>query len=249
MPNTIYRKCVWSQCHSHMAAPSLPCQQVIYWFLLLTVIRCEISFRIGLFPVLSIKVFEFNMLDGTSVNTINSHSKPIRIGSWNIVWCYAADLAEYMFCFVCAESVSCKPLSTFFLQLEIACWDNKVDVASHGTIRAIAFPGYDANRCPCLPSHTSTMTTALMEDKIIHYRQLRTSSTNLLLSGDNLIMQPLITSSENSTFMRCPEFVQGKQLCSQTVHWCTTNGWVAGIGVSVQWTNVVTRWEISPETV
>jgi hypothetical protein len=85
------------------------------------------------------------------------------------------------------------------LQLKIACWDNKVDVASHGTIRAIAFRGYDANRCPCLPSHTSTMTTALMEDKIIHYQQLRASSTNLLLSGDKLIMQSLQTSRENST--------------------------------------------------
>jgi len=138
------------------------------------------------------------MLDGTSVNTINSHSKPIRIGSWNIVGSYAADLAEYMFCYVCAKSVSCKPLSTFFLQLEIACWDYKMDVASHGTIRTIAFRGYNASRCPYLPSHTSTMTTALMEDKIIHHQQLRASSINLLLSGDKLIMQSLQTSSENS---------------------------------------------------
>lgn len=138
------------------------------------------------------------MLDGTSINTINSHSNPIWIGPWDIVWSYAADLAEYMFCFMCAESVSCKPLSAFFLQLEIASWDNKVDIAPHGTIRAIAFPGYNANRCPCLPSHTPTMTTALMENKIIHYRQLR-ARTNLLLSADKLIMQSLQTSNEDRT--------------------------------------------------
>jgi len=147
------------------------------------------------------------MLDGTSVNTINSHSNPIRIGSWDIVWSYATDLAEYMFCFMCAESVSCKSLSTFFFQLEIAGWDNKMDISPHGTIRAIAFPGYNANRCPCLPSHASTMTTALMEDKIIHYRQLRVR-TNPLLSSDKLIMQSLRTSNEDRT---CPWHIKSNR--------------------------------------
>lgn len=155
----------------------------------------DVRFLVDLIPVLSIKVSEFNMFDRTRVNTINSHSNPIWIGSRNVVWSYATDLAEYMFCCMCAESVGCKPLSTLFWQLEITCWDNKVDVASHRAIRAIAFPAYDANGCLYLPSHTSTMTPALMDNKIIHCQQLRASSI-LLLSGEKLIMQSLQTSSE-----------------------------------------------------
>eukprot|EP00262_Sarcandra_glabra_P012933 TRINITY_DN3448_c0_g1_i1.p2 TRINITY_DN3448_c0_g1~~TRINITY_DN3448_c0_g1_i1.p2 ORF type:complete len:121 (+),score=2.26 TRINITY_DN3448_c0_g1_i1:319-681(+) len=112
------------------------------------------------------------MCDRSGIHTLNCYGYAVRVRPWHIERSYPTDLAEGVLCSVCAECVGSEELFGLAHQLETCRWDNKVDVASHGTVRAVTPPRNDAWLCLNLPPHVPTMASSIVDYCVgIHYSE------------------------------------------------------------------------------
>lgn len=125
-------------------------------------------------PVLAIKIPDFNVCQGSRVNTPECNCNPIWVWAWIIEWSYTTYFTECVLCSVSAKSVSCKKLLRIPQKLKIVSRYNEVSIGSHIAVWAVAIPRHNTWRSNHFPPYALTMTTSSMHHFfIIHFRVLK----------------------------------------------------------------------------
>ena len=122
-------------------------------------------------PILPVKMPDFNVCQGSRVNTPKCNCNPIWVWAWVIEWGYATDFTECVFCSVSGKGVSCKKLLRISQKLKIVSRYNEVSIGSHVAGWAVAVPCHNTWRSNHFPPYTLTMTTSGMHHFFsIHFR-------------------------------------------------------------------------------
>jgi len=125
--------------------------------------------RRALFPVLAIKREHSERFYSALIQTIDIHTKPVRVRSGHIKWFAATHLAEIVFRHACIKCITCQHRLTAN-QLEIGSGDYQVQKAgthADGTVTPI---GYQFLRPFNLNGNRTTMATTGMA----HFSSTRT---------------------------------------------------------------------------